>query len=153
EGWDAETVRERKFPPSERTPEPPSLSRLIGQAARPLPEPEEGPFAEAFDRFADRRIVLLGEASHGTSEFYRARAAITRRLIEKHGFDIVAVEADWPDALAIDHYVRHRPAPDGARPVFQRFPTWMWRNIEVRDFVDWLRAYNEGYPPERRIAF
>ena len=65
-----------------------------------------------FDRFADARVVLLGEASHGTSEFYRARAAISRRLIERHGFNIVAVEADWPDAATIDRYVRHRPARD-----------------------------------------
>ena len=75
--------------------------------------------------------MLLGEASHGTSEFYRARAAITRRLIERHGFTIVAVEADWPDAAAVDRYVRHRPRPAGAEPPFQRFPTWMWRNTEV----------------------
>ena len=80
--------------------------------------------------------MLLGEASHGTSEFYRARAAITRRLIEQHGFTIVAVEADWPDAAAVDRYVRHRPAAAGAEPPFQRFPTWMWRNTEVAAFVE-----------------
>src|SRR5438034_141392 len=80
-------------------------------------------FGNLFDRFADGRVVLLGEASHGTSEFYRARAAITRRLIEKHGFSIVAVEADWPDAAAIDRYVRHRPARS-MEPPFRRFPTW-----------------------------
>ena len=68
-----------------------------------------------FDRFGDARVVLLGEASHGTSEFYRARAAISRRLIERHGFTIVAVEADWPDAATIDRYVRHRPAREGVR--------------------------------------
>ena len=66
-------------------------------------------FGAMFDRFADARVILLGEATHGTSEFYRARAAITRRLIERHGFTIVAVEADWPDAARIDAYVRHRP--------------------------------------------
>ncbi|TIT86428.1 MAG: erythromycin esterase family protein, partial [Mesorhizobium sp.] len=98
---------------------------------------------EAFDRFADRRIVLLGEASHGTSEFYRARAWITRRLIEKHGFTIVAAEADWPDAAAIDRYVRHRPPSPRADMPFQRFPTWMWRNAEFAAFVEWLRAHNE----------
>ena len=79
--------------------------------------------------------MLLGEASHGTSEFYRARAAITRRLIEAHGFTIVAVEADWPDAATVDRYVRHRPARAGAEPPFQRFPTWMWRNTNVDAFL------------------
>ena len=92
-------------------------------------------FGAVFDRFADAKVVLLGEASHGTSEFYRARAAITRRLIERHGFTIVAVEADWPDAARIDAYVRHHAPFPGKERAFARFPTWMWRNVEVRDFV------------------
>ncbi|HYY38823.1 MAG TPA: erythromycin esterase family protein, partial [Xanthobacteraceae bacterium] len=106
-----------------------------------------------FDRFADARVVLLGEATHGTSEFYRARAAITRSLIERHGFTIVAVEADWPDAAAIDRYIRHKAPAADATPAFRRFPTWMWRNVEVHDFVDWLRAHNEGLEPTRRAGF
>ena len=85
--------------------------------------------------------------------FYRARAAITRRLIERHGFTIVAVEADWPDAARIDAYVRHHAAFPGKERAFARFPTWMWRNVEVRDFVQWLRAENEHRPPERRAEF
>ena len=92
-------------------------------------------FGAVFDRFADAKVVLLGEASHGTSEFYRARAAITRRLIERHGFTIVAVEADWPDAARIDAYVRHHAPFPGKERAFARFPTWMWRNVEVRDFM------------------
>src|SRR5205085_705784 len=84
-------------------------------------------------------VVPLGEASHGTSEFYRARAAITRRLIEEHGFSIVAVEADWPDAATIDRYVRHRATREGEDAAFERFPTWMWRNEEVDAFIRWLR--------------
>ncbi|OBQ85999.1 protein-L-isoaspartate(D-aspartate) O-methyltransferase [Mesorhizobium sp. WSM3873] len=120
-----------------------SLPQMIAAAAEPLPEFDDPAFVEAFDRFADRRIVLLGEASHGTSEFYRARAWITRRLIEKHGFTIVAAEADWPDAAAIDRYVRHRPPSPRADMPFQRFPTWMWRNAEFAAFVEWLRAHNE----------
>ena len=92
-------------------------------------------FGAVFDRFADAKVVLLGEATHGTSEFYRARAAITRRLIERHGFTIVAVEADWPDAARIDAYVRHHAPLAGKERAFARFPTWMWRNVEVRDFV------------------
>jgi erythromycin esterase-like protein len=115
----------------------------IRQAAVPLPEIEDEGFAEAFDRFADARVVLLGEASHGTSEFYRARAAITRRLVERHGFNIVAVEADWPDAANVDRYVRNRPRREGEEAAFQRFPTWMWRNEEADALIRWLRDYNE----------
>src|SRR5712675_1828318 len=81
-------------------------------------------------------------ASHGTSEFYRARAAITRRLIEKHGFTILAVEADWPDAAAVDRYVRHRRSVVSAEPPFQRFPTWMWRNTDVAALIEWMRGHN-----------
>jgi len=112
-----------------------------------LPNLDDPDFGQLFDRFADRRVVLLGEASHGTSEFYRARAAITRRLIEEHGFTIVAVEADWPDAAAIDRYVRHRPARgDRAESPFQRFPTWMWRNTDIAALIEWMRKHNEKTP-------
>jgi protein-L-isoaspartate(D-aspartate) O-methyltransferase len=118
---------------------------LVREAAETLPAPEAPSFAGAFDRFAEKaRVVLLGEATHGTSEFYRARAAITRRLIERHGFTIVAVEADWPDAAAIDRHVRHRPAGQPVERAFARFPTWMWRNAEVARFVEWLRSWNKG---------
>lgn len=129
-----------------------SLSELIAAAAEPLPDFDDPAFGRLFDRFADRRLVLLGEASHGTSEFYRARAAITRRLIEAHGFTIVAVEADWPDAAAVDRYVRQRQA---ARPrtAFERFPTWMWRNREVVEFVEWLRGYNQQRGEADRAGF
>jgi erythromycin esterase-like protein len=95
---------------------------------------------------------LLGEASHGTSEFYRARAAITRRLIERHGFTMVAVEADWPDAAVIDRYLRQRPKLD-LHPPFQRFPTWMWRNREFFDFVAWLREHNGRLAEAERVGF
>ena len=110
-------------------------------------------FGALFDRFADARVVLLGEATHGTSEFYRARAAITRRLIERHGFTIVAVEADWPDAARIDAYVRHRPIAPMDDDTFARFPTWMWRNEEVADLVNWMRDYNKDRPDEDRAEF
>src|SRR3954454_16657314 len=98
-----------------------NLSGLMRDAAEPLPGLDDPAFGEIFDRFADARVVLLGEASHGTSEFYRARAAITRRLIEHHGFNIVAVEADWPDAPSVDRYVRHRPRLEGEEASFERF--------------------------------
>ncbi len=131
-----------------------STPELIADVAEALPEIDDPAFGACIDRFADCRIVLLGEASHGTSEFYRARAAITRRLVEAHGFTTVAVEADWPDAAAIDRYVRRRPARAGAEPAFQRFATWMWRNTDVAEFVAWLREHNDGVaPPEHRVGF
>jgi len=132
---------------------PPGLGGRISESAEPLPDFDTPAFGALFDRYAAARVVLLGEATHGTSEFYRARAAITRRLIERHGFTIVAVEADWPDAAAIDRYVRHRPAQPGAEPPFRRFPSWMWRNAEVEAFVEWLRRRNESVPPARRAGF
>jgi erythromycin esterase-like protein len=102
------------------------------------------------------RFVLLGEASHGTHEFYRERAVITKRLILEKGFTAVAVEADWPDAYRVNRYVRGggRDA-DGVEALsgFQRFPTWMWRNADVLDFVGWLRAHNDRLPADRRVGF
>ena len=125
----------------------------IRAALQPLPPiGEAGAFGQVFDRFGAARVVLLGEATHGSSEFYRARSAITRRLIERHGFTIVAAEADWPDAARLDAWARDRPAStDG--PVFARFPRWMWRNAEVHDFLAWLRAHNARQAPERRVSF
>ena len=120
------------------------LPELIAHAAEPLPEIDDPAFGSHFDRFGDARVVLLGEASHGTSEFYRARAAITRWLIEHRGFNVVALEADWPDARAFDAQVRRRPPPLGAKQAFTRFPTWMWRNAEFSDFLGWLRGHNAG---------
>lgn len=122
--------------------EAPSLPKLIALAAEALPEFDDPAFGALFDRFAGKRVVLLGEASHGTSEFYRARAAITRRLIERHGFTILAVEADWPDAAAMNRRVRGLAAPAAAATPFQRFPTWMWRNRDVEDFLVWLTNHN-----------
>lgn len=119
-----------------------TLAQKIARAAEPLPAFEDPNFGKLFDRFADKRVVLLGEASHGTSEFYRARAAITRRLVDRHGFTIVAVEADWPDAAAIDRQVRGLPPRAGFLP-FQRFPAWMWKNRDVQAFVHWLRRHNQ----------
>jgi protein-L-isoaspartate(D-aspartate) O-methyltransferase len=130
-----------------------TLAQLIADAAEPLPDFDDPAFGRLFDRFANARIVMLGEASHGTSEFYRARAAITRRLIEEHGFTIVAVEADWPDAASIDRHVRHRPPRADADPAFQRFPTWMWRNTDVDAFVAWLRDHNAELEPQQQAGF
>jgi erythromycin esterase-like protein len=129
------------------------LARLIGRYAEPLPDLESDAFGAMFDRFGDARVVLLGESTHGTSEFYRARAAITRRLITRHGFTVVAAEADWPDAAHVDAYVRGRARPAAPERPFRRFPTWMWRNEEMRDLVDWLKEHNSRIEPLRRAGF
>ena len=127
---------------------------IVRHSGEPLPPLEDAEaFGALFDRFADAKVVLLGEATHGTSEFYRARAAITRRLVERHGFSIVAAEADWPDAARIDAYVRHRAVPPSDDAAFQRFPAWMWRNEEVEDFVNWLRDFNRDRQDDRRVEF
>jgi erythromycin esterase-like protein len=94
----------------------------------------------------DARFVLLGEASHGTHEFYSTRAEITRRLIQEKGFHAVAVEADWPDAYRVNRFVRGQgtdSSGDEALAGFSRFPIWMWRNRDVEQFVEWLRSYNQ----------
>jgi erythromycin esterase-like protein len=114
----------------------------IAAAAEPLPPLDDPAFGQMFDRFGDARVVLLGEASHGTSEFYRARAAITRWLIENRGFNIVALEADWPDAQALDARVRGKTRPPGQ--AFTRFPGWMWKNREFDAFLGWLARHNAG---------
>ena len=133
--------------------DPRLLPELIRDAAEPLPDFDDPAFGALFDRFGDARVVLLGEASHGTSEFYRARAAITKRLIEAHGFNIVAVEADWPDAASIDRFVRGRPRRGGEEAPFQRFPTWMWRNTDVDAFIQWLKRRNEALPADEMTGF
>jgi Erythromycin esterase/Phosphoribosyl transferase domain len=123
----------------------PSPARVIRRAAMPVREgvPSE---ETLFDLVGDARLVLIGEASHGTHDFYAARAAMTRRLIEQRGFRGVAVEADWPDAYRVNRYVRGRgedaTAEESMRD-FQRFPTWMWRNTAVLDFIGWLREHND----------
>ena len=105
------------------------------QAKFCLPPERAENFGRMFDCFGHARLVLLGEATHGTWEFYRARAAITRWLIEYHGYSIVAVEADWPDAGRIDRYVRHLQPEPKREAGFARFPSWMWRNVEVDAYV------------------
>jgi protein-L-isoaspartate(D-aspartate) O-methyltransferase len=136
-----------------RSASPASPAEKLKAAAEPLPDLDDAAFGALFDRFADARVVMLGEASHGTSEYYRARAAVSKRLIEQHGFNIVAVEADWPDAATIDRYVRHRPKREGEEAAFQRFPTWMWRNVEVDSFIRWLKGHNEGREPDAMAGF
>lgn len=129
------------------------IAPLLRRYAEALPVPDSAEFGDLFDRYGDARVVLIGEASHGTSDFYRTRAAITQRLIERHGFNIVAVEADWPDAGRIDRYVRGLGPSAWKEKAFTRFPTWMWRNADVEAFVRWLRAHNHALPSEQRVEF
>ena len=129
-----------------------SLSQVIANAAEPFGDLDD--LAALAERFADRRVVLLGEATHGTAEFYDARARITEMLVKKHGFNIVAVEADWPDAATYDALVRGRPRPEVPKAPFSRFPTWMWRNGQVGGFLRRLKAVNETIAdPDRRVGF
>jgi erythromycin esterase-like protein len=124
------------------------LTQAVRDAAHPLTgEPTD--YDPLMELVGDARFVLIGEASHGTHEFYRERAEITKRLIQEKGFTAVAVEADWPDAYRINRYVR--AASEDAESTdalanFQRFPTWMWRNADVLNFVGWLRQYNDALP-------
>jgi erythromycin esterase-like protein/predicted phosphoribosyltransferase len=123
----------------EKTP-----AEVINGAA--IDAPGGMPPTEVLDELiGDAKVVLIGEASHGTHEFYSARAAITKWLIREKGFCAVAAEADWPDAYRVNRYVRgigHDESSDQALSGFERFPAWMWRNVVVRDFVDWLRRHN-----------
>jgi len=130
-----------------------TLIRNLADAAESFPSIDAADLNPLIERIGSARIVLLGEATHGTSEFYRMRERITRDLIVKKGFRFVAIEADWPDAARVDHYVRHFQYPPSEWTAFARFPTWMWRNTEVRDFVSWLRKHNGTIERNKRVAF
>ena len=164
EGWAprrARAVRRRagrcgRFPAEE------ALVRNLADAARVvLLDRDRAISIRCCSGSASARIVLLGEATHGTSEFYRMRERITRELIVKKGFRFVAIEADWPDAARIDHYVRHFEYPPSEWTAFARFPTWMWRNTEVRGFVTgcasimarWSRASASPFTASISTAF
>jgi erythromycin esterase-like protein len=132
-----------------------STVETLRSAARPL---EGGPrdFDDLLAAIGDARFVLLGEASHGTHEFYRLRAEITRRLIAEKGFRAVAAEADWPSADRVNRFVRGDPGIEDAEEAledFKRLPTWMWRNADVLDFVGWLRERNGELPGLERAGF
>jgi erythromycin esterase-like protein len=118
---------------------------------------EHGDYDALIDRVGDRRFVLIGEASHGTHDFYRERARITRRLIDELGFTAVAVEADWPDAYRVNRYVlgtSRDESADAALSDFRRFPAWMWRNRDVVEFVEWLRVRNDAHRnPATKVRF
>jgi protein-L-isoaspartate(D-aspartate) O-methyltransferase len=154
-GWEEEEEAEQIVAPR-RTASPPSLVRsLLRETAEPLQKIEDADLGALVERIGDSRLVLVGEATHGTSEFYRMRCEITKRLITERGFRFVAIEADWPDAARVDQYVRRLPPANGHRwEAFARFPTWMWRNHEVLTFIEWLREYNQTIDdPQERVAF
>ena len=119
-----------------------SVAKLIAECAEPIGRIEDVSIDALLERIGDARVVLLGEATHGTSEFYRMRTRITQELIRRRGFRAVAVEADWPDAAAVDRYVRNKQVHPRQWVPFSRFPTWMWRNRETQSLIEWLRMHN-----------
>ncbi|KAL4871523.1 hypothetical protein BDV12DRAFT_163913 [Aspergillus spectabilis] len=141
-----------------------SLLPLIRSSITPLPPITDPTFGNSFDSYASNRLILLGDGTHGTSEFYSARAEITKRLITQHGFTMIALEADWPDAEALDRYVRQRPGrkaklggskkdiDEEVFEAFKRFPTWMWRNTEMQEFIEWIRQHNASLPAEKKVG-
>jgi erythromycin esterase-like protein len=133
-----------------------SLVNFVHDAAIPLTGAPQD-FDPLLALIGDARCVLIGEASHGTHEFYRIRAEITKRLIRERGFTAVAVEADWPDAYRINRYVRGAGSDADASQAlddFRRFPQWMWRNADVLDFIGWLRGHNDALETaSRRVGF
>src|SRR5438874_2656813 len=118
----------------------------VAAAAWPLAfRDDETDYGTLLNEIGEARLVLIGEASHGTHEFYRERARITCMLIERKGFDAVAVEADWPDSYRLNRFVRHQGNDGNAEQAlagFRRFPAWMWRNMDVLAFAEWLRKRN-----------
>jgi erythromycin esterase-like protein len=127
-------------------PSPGDAREAVRRAALPLTG-HAADYDALVERVGDASVVLLGEATHGTHEFYHERARITQRLVEEKGFTVVAVEADWPDAYRVNRWVRGLGRDGSAAEAlddFRRFPAWMWRNAEVLNFVDWLREYNDS---------
>jgi erythromycin esterase-like protein len=124
---------------------------------RSLPLRDEDDLGPLLERIGEARYVLLGEASHGTSEYYTWRAALSRRLIEEKGFSFIAVEGDWPDCYRVNRYVKgYRDAGGSVREVlhaFERWPTWLWANQEVVALAEWLRGHNRDRPADRRAGF
>jgi protein-L-isoaspartate(D-aspartate) O-methyltransferase len=137
-----------------RASRPATVARLIAECAEPIARIDDAELGSLLERIDDARVVLLGEATHGTSEFYRMRARITQELILRRGFTAVAVEADWPDASMADRYVRDLPVRPRRWQPFARFPEWMWRNRETQALLEWLRAFNHETPdPARKVSF
>ena len=137
------------------TIEPSVISKGLKKQARPLESAAD--LDPLIDRIGKARYVLLGEATHRTSEFYQWRATLSRRLVEDHGFSFIAVEGDWPDCYRVNRYAkRYADSGNTARDVlhaFERWPTWMWANREVAELAEWMRDYNHRRAPERQAGF
>ena len=131
------------------------LADLVSQAMRPLDGADD--LDPLMDEIGDARFVLLGEASHGTSEFYTWRTEISKRLIEERGFSFIAVEGDWPDCYRVNRFIKGYPdSGDSAEQVlhaFARWPTWMWANREVVALAEWLHRHNRRRAPEEQVGF
>ena len=155
EGWAPDSGFPLQQEPALRPAKEPerTLAGAIANCCEPFDSIDAVDLGALLERIGDARVVLLGEATHGTSEFYRMRDRISRELISRKGFSFVAIEGDWPDAARIDHYVRHIEFPPSEWTAFARFPQWMWRNNEVRAFVDWMRTHNTEIEPQKRAAF
>jgi len=153
EGWDEGPAAKGRPRPARERGADHALIKAVAANAERFDSTDLADLGPLLRRIGRARLVLIGEATHGTSEFYRMREKITRALISEKEFRFVAIEGDWPDVARIDHYVRHFEFPTSEWTAFARFPTWMWRNDEVRAFVDWLRAHNADEEPGRRAAF
>ncbi len=145
-------VGEHGWSPTSRASDA-AVVALMGECVQPFENVELAELDALLERIGTARVVLLGEATHGTHEFYRMRARISRALIERHGFQAVAIEGDWPDAARVNRYARHLPPASVPWRPFSRFPTWMWRNEDVRLFAEWLRVHNGKMDPERPTGF
>lgn len=130
------------------------VEKLIREVHEPIEGIETADVSGFLERVGDARVVLLGAGTHGTSEFYRWRARLTRELVKQKGFTLIAAEADWPDAARVDRHVRHLPKDPRTWKAFDRFPQWLWRNYETVDMMEWLRAHNaEVKSPSARTGF
>ncbi len=155
EGWAPEEAKPTRVRPSavRGAASEEMLVKGILEASEPFDKIDNVDLGPLLERIGGARVVLIGEATHGTSEFYRMRERISRELIVRKGFRFIAIEGDWPDAARVDNYVRHFEYSASEWTAFARFPTWMWRNNEVRDFINWLREHNAATKNEARVAF
>src|SRR5438874_12119925 len=131
------------------------LSDFVKQHAHPLSEGDLTGHDPPLDMIGNAPIAMIGDGSHGTHEFYRERALITKRLIEEKGFTFVAIEGPWPDVLRLNQYVQGGlGAVHDALNVFDRYPTWMWGNLDMQHFLEWLRRYNDSLPAgQQKVGF
>ncbi len=140
EGWNTEGPLLTS--PASESSRPATVSELIRETCEPIDAIDSVDLSGLLERIGDARVVLMGEATHGTSEFYRMRSRITRELVRRKGFNVIGLEADWPDVSRVDNYIGHSPLKGETWKPFSRFPVWMWRNHEFREMAEWLREHN-----------